>query len=252
MPYKEKIRRVAKDFPGLVESERLEILNRQLVELKEMGFNNLISNFLFNHNLYTLAPFLFEIYICRWIYTFKDVTGVFYEPPINSKPLDFIFRINDATFHIEVKTITQIINETIKKKIVKQINTRMASKTSNIVEIWLSEDIEPKGINQVVDWITKQAVKIAMGEKKEYVIDEEVLAWIKVIRQSEKHGSVGVENRNRRRGRTLPGSLSLIQSGFLRFADLGFFTALINLNSFVKTVVSKIAGSRQALPWIPD
>ena len=70
-----------------------------------------------------------------------------------ARPPEFVFNIDDKSFQIEAKVIIQLINETVKKKIVSQINRRISSKTKIVLEIWLSENIEPKDINKIVDWI---------------------------------------------------------------------------------------------------
>ena len=172
MPFKEKILVVAKEFPGITEPERLNILNSQLLDLKDKGFNNLINNFLSAVNPYTLIPFIFEIYICRWLHSIRDGKNIFYEPIGYSKPPDFFLQISDIKFQIEAKAITQITNETIKKKIVKQINNRIGPKTRNLIEIWLSENIEVKKLNSIVDWITKETITMNLGEKREYYFND--------------------------------------------------------------------------------
>lgn len=194
MSFKNQIKNVAADFPGLIKPDRLELLNSQLLYLKAKGFENLVNNFLSERNNYTLIPFLFELYISRWILTIKNVKDVCYEPPNLSRPPDFTFKIGGISFQIEAKAIIQIINELVKKKIAKQINDRISSKTGNVLEIWLSEDIDPKELNNVVDWITDKATQLDVKDKRIYEVDDEILAWVKVIYQSEKPGGIGIEH----------------------------------------------------------
>ena len=63
MTHKEKIKNVAANFPGLLESDRLDLLNSQLNALQRKGYCKLVENFLSNKNQYTIRPFLFEIYL---------------------------------------------------------------------------------------------------------------------------------------------------------------------------------------------
>ena len=194
MPYKEKINTLAANFPGLLESERLDLLNSQLFSLEKRGYTNLVNNFLSNKNLYTIRPFLFKIFICRWLLSQKNTRDIVYEPEDLETPPEFVFNIDEKTFQIEAKVITQLNNETIKKKIVSQINRRISSKTSNVIEIWLSENIEPKDINKIVDWIAVESVSLNVGIKRFLIMEDETLAWVKTIFESQSGGSVGIEH----------------------------------------------------------
>jgi len=194
MPYKEKIKKVAANFPGLLDSNRLDLLNLQLIDLQKKGYSKLVNNFLSNKNHYTIRPFLFEIYICRWLLSQNKCRDILYEPDDMVKPPEFIFNINNKSFQIEAKVITQLINETVKKKLVSQINRRISSKTNNVYEIWLSENIEPKDINKIVDWIVDECIALNIGKKREYIIEGETLAWMKGIYESNSGGSVGIEH----------------------------------------------------------
>ena len=194
MPYKKRIKKVAANFPGILDSDRLELLNTQLIGLQEKDFTKLVDNFLSNKNQYTIRPFLFEIYLCRWFLSQNEIKGVAYEPDDLEKPPEFVFHINDKSFQIEAKVITQLINESVKKKLVSQINRQISSKTKNVIEIWLSENIEPKDINEIVDWITNECISLNEGDKKEYIYENETLAWVKTIYKSSAGGSVGMEH----------------------------------------------------------
>lgn len=194
MSFKDRIKRVAANFPGLLESNRINLLNSQLIELHEKGFSKLVDNFLSNKNQYTILPFLFEIYICRWFLSLNMCRDLAYEPDALEKPPEFVFHINDKSFQIEAKVITQLINESVKKRLVSQINRQISSKTKNVIEIWLSENIEPKDINEIVDWITNECVSLNVGDKKEYIYENETLAWVKTIYESSAGGSVGIEH----------------------------------------------------------
>jgi hypothetical protein len=194
MPFKEKIKNVASNFPGILELNRLELLNTQLIDLKEKGFSKLIDNFLLNKNQYTIRPFLFEIYLCKWLLSQHEISGIVYEPDDMARPPEFVFNIGDKSFQIEAKVITQLINETVKKKLVNQINRRILSKTNNILEIWLSENIEPKDVNNIVDWIAKEGVSLTIGNKKVLNIEEETVAWVKAIYENDSGGMVGLEH----------------------------------------------------------
>lgn len=194
MPYKEKIKRTAANFPGILDASRLELLNSQLIDLQKRGFSKLVDNFLSNRTQYTIRPFLFEIYICRWLLSQNKCKDIVYEPVDIEKPPEFAFNIDGKSFQIEAKVITQLINETTKKKIVSQINRRISSKTNNVIEIWLSENIESKDINNIVDWIANESVSLNIGDKRDYVIEDETLAWVKTIYQSDTGGKVGIEH----------------------------------------------------------
>jgi hypothetical protein len=194
MPYKERIKKVAANFPGILDSDRLELLNVQLIDLQKKGFIKLVDNFLSNKNQYTIRPFLFEIYLCRWFLSQNEIKGVVYEPDDLARPPEFVFNIDDKSFQIEAKVIIQLINETVKKKLVSQINRRISSKTNNVFEIWLSENIEPKDVNKIVDWIADESLSLTIGSKKELIIEEETVAWIKAIYESNSSGKVGIEH----------------------------------------------------------
>lgn len=194
MPYKERIKKVAANFPGIMDSDRLELLNTQLIRLQKRGFTKIVDNFLSNKNQYTIRPFLFEIYLCRWFLSQYKIKGVVYEPDDMARPSEFVFNIDDKSFQIEAKVITQLINETVKKKLVSQINRRISSKTKIVFEIWLSENIELKDINKIVDWICDERVSLTIGNKKELFIEEETVAWIKAIYESNSGGKVGIEH----------------------------------------------------------
>jgi len=194
MTYKERIKKIAANFPGLLDSSRLDLLNTQLIDLQKKGFVKLVDNFLSNKNQYTIRPFLFEVYICRWLLSQNECRDIVYEPDSIEKPPEFAFNINDKSFQIEAKVVTQLINETVKKKLVSQINRRISSKTNNVLEVWLSESIEPKDINKIVEWIADECVYISVGNKKKYIIENETLAWIKTINESDSGGSVGIEH----------------------------------------------------------
>lgn len=194
MPYKEKIKKIAANFPGLLDSNRLDLLNLQLIDLRKKGYSKLVDNLLSNKNHYTIRPFLFEIYICRWLLSQNKCRNIVYEPDHIAKPPEFVFNINDKSFQIEAKVITQLINETVKKKLVSQINRRISSKTNNIFEVWLSENIEPKDINEIVDWIADECVSLNIGTKRALIIEDETLAWIKPIYESDSGGNVGIEH----------------------------------------------------------
>ena len=194
MPYKGRIKNVAANFPGLLDSNRLGLLNSQLIDLQKKGYAKLVENFLSNKNQYTIRPFLFEIYLCRWLLSQNEIRGVVYEPDDMARPPEFVFNIDDKSFQIEAKVITQLINETVKKKLVSQINRRISSKTNNVFEIWLSENIEPKEINEIVDWFVDECVFLNIGVKRELIIEDEVLAWIKPIYESDSGGTIGIEH----------------------------------------------------------
>lgn len=194
MPFKDRIKRVAANFPGLLEPSRLNLLNSQLIELYRKGFTKLVNNFLSNKNQYTIVPFLFEVYICRWLLSQNMCKDIKYEPDDMEKPPEFVFHINNTFFQIEAKVITQLINESVKKKIVSQINRQISSKTKNVIEIWLSENIEPKDINEIVAWISNECISLKMGDKKNYIIEGETLAWVKTIYERNTGGSVGIEH----------------------------------------------------------
>ncbi|MEW6672505.1 MAG: hypothetical protein AB1427_12435 [Thermodesulfobacteriota bacterium] len=194
MPYKERIKKVAANFPGILDSDRLELLNTQLIDLQKKGFIKLVENFLSDKNQYTIRPFLFEIYLCRWFLSQNEIKGVVYEPDDMAKPPEFVFNIDDKSFQIEAKVITQLINETVKKKLVSQTNRRISSKTNNVIEIWLSENIEPRDVNKIVDWIADESASLTIGNKKELIIEEETVAWINAIYESNSGGKVGIEH----------------------------------------------------------
>lgn len=193
MPFKEKIRKVAANFPGILDSGRLELLNTQLIDLQKKGFIKLVENFLSSKNQYTIRPFLLELYICRWLLSQNKIKGVLYEPDCMAKPPEFVFNINDKSFQIEAKVITQFINETVKKKIVSQIHRRISSKTNSVFEIWLSENIELIDVNNIVDWIVTESESLKIGNKRRLIIEEETVAWIKPIDDRTSGGKVGIE-----------------------------------------------------------
>ena len=193
MPYRNKIKLIAANFPGLVNTDRLNILNKQLLDLKEKGFNKLVENFLTNKYQYTLIPFLFELYLCRWILTIDDCKDVCYEPNDLKNPPEFRFKIDNYLFHVEAKAITQIFNEVSKKKVVEQINSRISSKTNTVFEIWLSEDIEAKEMNDVIDWASNESVRLSVGEEVKYNVNGEILVSIKAIYKSKASGKIGSE-----------------------------------------------------------
>ena len=192
MPYSERIKEIAAGFPGVL--ERVDLLNSQLAGLATVGLQRLVENFLSNRNIYTLIPFLFEIFIARLILSIANAKDVEYEPDDLSYPPDFRFEISNKLFHAQVKTILQIQNEQIKRKIVHQINDRIASLTNNVIEIWLSENLDTRELNNAVDWLVSKAVKLAERKKDFYKIDDEVLAWVKVVGVSTNKGYVGIEH----------------------------------------------------------
>ena len=194
MPFKNEIKKLATNFPGLLDPYRLVLFNNQLIELKKQGFNKLVENILSNEDQYTLTPFLFELYICRWLILLDICKDLLYEPDDQQYPPEFRFSIGDQLFQIEAKVITQLVNEEVKKKLVRQINRQISSKTKNVIEIWLSEDIDQKEINSIVDWISDESVRLIVGEKKEYTSGDEVLAWIRAIYESSSSGGVGIEH----------------------------------------------------------
>jgi hypothetical protein len=194
MTYKKRIKNVAANFPGLLETNRIDLLNSQLINLQTQGYDNLVENFLSNKNQYTIRPFLFEIYLCRWLLSQNEIRNVVYEPDDIEKPPEFIFDIDEKSFQIEAKVITQLINENVKKKLVSQINRRISSKTKNVIELWLSENIDLKDINKIVDWIADGCVSLKIGNKRKLISEEETLAWIKAIYESKNGGIVGIEN----------------------------------------------------------
>lgn len=192
MPYKERIKKVAANFPGIMDSDRLELLNTQLIDLQKRGFTKIVDNFLSNTNQYTIRPFLFELYLCRWLLSQNEIRGIVYEPDDMARPPEFVFNIDDKHFQIEAKVITQLINETVKKKLVNQIDRRISSKTNNVFEIWLSEIIDPKDINKIVDWFADECASLTIGNKKLLIIEEETVAWIKAVYESNSGGKVGI------------------------------------------------------------
>jgi hypothetical protein len=193
MPYKERIKKTAANFPGILESRRLNLLNSHLCDLKKQGFIKLVENFLSDKNQYTIRPFLFEMYICRWLLSQESFQDIVYEPDDMEKPPEFVFHINDQIFQIEAKVISQLINETVKKKLISQINRQISSKTNNVIEIWLSEDIEQKDINMIVDWIVAECGSLEVGEKRTFNVEDETLAWVKPVYESKTGGCVGIE-----------------------------------------------------------
>src|SRR4030042_4632520 len=112
MSYIKRIEEMSKDFPGVF--ERASLLNAQLLCLSETGFNKLVRNFLSNKSDYTLRPFLFEVFLSRWLRSNSDVTDLQYEPDGFRSPPDFSFRIDDSLFYVQAKVLVQISNEQIK------------------------------------------------------------------------------------------------------------------------------------------
>jgi hypothetical protein len=192
MTFIKQIKDMSKDFPGVF--ERSSVLNSQLSELSEIGLDKLVHNFLSNKGEYTLRPFLFEVFLARWLRSYGGVTDLHYEPDGFRSPPDFSFRIDDSLFYVQAKVLVQIGNEEIKKKIIRQINLRISGLTKNVLEIWLSEDIDVKAINSVVGWITEKATRLSVGEKEVYSREDEILAWVKVPCLSSEEGYVGMEH----------------------------------------------------------
>lgn len=192
MPYIRRIEEMSKDFPGVF--ERASLLNAQLLCLSETGFDKLVRNFLSNKSDYTLRPFLFEVFLSRWLRSHSDVTDLQYEPDGFRSPPDFSFRIDDSLFYVQAKVLVQISNEQVKKKIIRQINSRISGSTKNVLDVWLSEDIDVKELNSVVDWIAEKATRLSVGEKEVYSHDGEILAWVKVPCLSSQGGYVGIEH----------------------------------------------------------
>jgi len=164
--YTNQIGHVAAGFPGIL--NRVHVLNSQLELLARNGLGKLVDNFLFQQSVYTLMPLLFEIFIGRWILSLADAGTVECEPAAIDNPPDFRFEIGNQNFHIEAKTLIQINNEEMKKKIFKQIDDRTSSSTKNVLEICLSEKVEPKDLNRTVDWIVSKAAKMSIGKKKPF------------------------------------------------------------------------------------
>ena len=192
MPYVKRIEEMSKDFPGVF--ERASVLNAQLLELSEAGLDKLVRNVLSNKGEYTLRPFLFEVFLARWLRSQGGITDLQYEPDGFRSSPDFSFKIDNRLFYLQAKVFVQISNEQIKKKIVRQINSRISGTTKNVLEIWLSEDIDVKVLNSVVDWIADKATRLSVGEKVVYSHDDEILAWVKVPCLSSKEGYVGIEH----------------------------------------------------------
>lgn len=210
MSYKERIKHIAADFPDIL--ERTDLLNTQLNDLANKGFKEIVENFLSNRNAYTLRPFLFEAFICRWFLSIDGATDIEYEPDDITSPPDFRFRKEGKLFHAEVKTLKQIQNEMTKKKIVKEINNRISKSTSNIIEIWLSENLEEKELNSAVDWISSKAKELNKGEKDTFVVDDDCYAWVSVIDVNKGEGYIGVEHI----GGTHDGLLSALNADMIR------------------------------------
>jgi hypothetical protein len=192
MTYIKRIEEMSKDFPGVL--ERASVLNAQLSELSETGLDKLVRNFLSNKGEYTLRPFLFEVFLARWLRSHDGVTDLQYEPDGFRSPPDFSFRKDDSLFYVQAKVLVQIGNEEIKKKIIRQINSRISGLTKNVLEVWLSQDIDVKALNSVVDWIAEKATRLSVGEKEVYSHDGEILAWLKVPCLSSEEGYVGIEH----------------------------------------------------------
>jgi hypothetical protein len=95
---------------------------------------------------------------------------------------------------MQAKVLLQISNEQVKKKIMRQINSRISGFTKNVLEVWLSEDIDVKVLNSVVDWIADKATRFSVGEKDVYSHDGVILAWVKVLCLGSKEGYVGIEH----------------------------------------------------------
>jgi hypothetical protein len=192
MSYIKRIEEISKDFPGVF--ERASVLNAQFSQLSENGLDKLVHNFLSNKGEYTLRPFLFEVFLARWLRSRRSITDLQYEPDGFRTPPDFSFRIDNSLFYVQAKVLVQIGNEQTKKKIVHQINSRISGLTNNVLEIWLSEDIDAKMLNSVVDWVTKKATRLSIGEKEAYSHDGEAVAWVKVLCLSNAEGYVGIEH----------------------------------------------------------
>lgn len=192
MPYVKRIEEMSKDFLGVF--ERASVLNAQLLELSDSGLDKLVRNFLSNEGEYTLRPFLFEVFLARWLRSLSSVTDLQYEPDSFRSPPDFSFRIDNVLFYLQAKVLVQISNEQVKKKIIRQINSRISGRTKNVLEVWLSEDIDVKTLNSVVDWIADKATRLSVGEKAVYSQDNEILAWVKVPCLSSEEGYVGIEH----------------------------------------------------------
>src|SRR5208337_3275921 len=101
MSYIKRIEEMSRDFPGVF--ERASILNTQLSDLSETGLDRLVSNFLSNKNEYTLRPFLFEVFLARWLRSHGNVADLQYEPDGFRSPPDFSFRINGSLFYVQAK-----------------------------------------------------------------------------------------------------------------------------------------------------
>jgi hypothetical protein len=106
----------------------------------------------------------------------------------------------------------QVQNEITKKKIVRQINDRISSLTSNVIEIWLSENLEQKELNDAVDWISSKAIELKKGEKDSYMNDDDCYAWVRILDVSRGKGCIGVEHI----GGTHDGLLSEVNSDRIR------------------------------------
>ncbi|MCX5818638.1 MAG: hypothetical protein NT047_01780 [Deltaproteobacteria bacterium] len=210
MPYNARIKQIAADFPGIL--ERADLLNLQLIDLANKGFRKLVENFLSNRNGYTLRPFLFEIFICRWFLSINGATDIEYEPPDILPSPDFRFHLDGKLFHAEVKTLMQVLNETTKKKIISEINNRITPLTSNVIEIWLSDNLEQKEQNNAIDWISSRAAELRNGEKDSFMIGDDCYAWVRVLYVSKGEGSIGVEHI----GGTHDGLLSEVNSDRIR------------------------------------
>lgn len=170
--------------------DRVDELNSILIQLNDNRLHRLVENCLAKINLYSSVPFLFEIFIARWLLNNKISPD--YEPETWSRKVrpDFTFAIGENNFVVSLKSILQISNEETKRNIKKEIKKRLGNPSPNI-QIWLSPTIEANEINSLVGWIIEKAKSLSIGSDAQYFDEGETLATIKKL--SDNQGKFIIE-----------------------------------------------------------
>lgn len=138
-----------KPFKGIVDyPDKVSELNEILKELATSGFDLLVENFCNQNDPDRAWDFLFEIWVCRMLRANSQIQHLSYEPQDVSNPPDFRFVIDNVTFNMEVKRLTNTVNELTKTLFERECRKRLSKIPQPwFINFWISDHFERRHIN---------------------------------------------------------------------------------------------------------
>lgn len=156
MDFKSTIQQNLYKFPGLLEESSVKKINKLLIEINDAGFKKLIQNFCYQKDSDRAYDVLFEIWICKLLLNNSKIKNLEYEPPLERRPPDFRFILDNVCFDVQLKRLQNIANELIQRKFEYECRKRLKCISRPLfINYGLSNHFNKEHINPFFQYFNK-------------------------------------------------------------------------------------------------